>query len=117
MKPLLELSARLQQQTLIRLTEYRLEGSGWPSNADISFRFVVQPIGLDLDSSPRDQWIDCPSSSKLNFSTTGILQLFVNNVFVGMSNGINPVPVPRTNIQANFNTGYGVARVRYDILA
>ena len=102
---------------LLKLTEYRLEGSGWPSNADISFRFVAEPIGPDLDSSPRDQWINCPSSSELNFSGTGSLHLYVNGSFSGTSAGtITDMLTPKTNLQGNFNTGYGVARARYDIL-
>ncbi len=100
---------------LIKLTKYRLEGSGWPSGADISFRFVTQPIGPDLDSTPVDQWINCPSSSKYTFSTSGVLQLFVDGSFVEVGDGVNPSPTPRTNIQTSFNTGYGVARVKYNI--
>lgn len=100
---------------LIKLTKYRLEGSGWPSGADISFRFVNQPIGPDLDATPVDQWINCPSSSKFTFVTSGSLKLYVDGVDVGTGAGLNPSPTPRTNLQANFNTTYGVARVKYNI--
>ncbi|NEZ55304.1 hypothetical protein [Adonisia turfae] len=101
---------------LIKLLRYKLEGGNWPNNATISFRFVVQPIGPNLASTPVNQWINCPSSSQLTFSGSGSLQLFVNGAFSGMAGGINPSPTPRINLQANFNTRLGIARVRYSIL-
>lgn len=101
---------------LIKLTQYRLEGTGWPSNADISFRLMGQPIGPDLPSAPVNTWNNCPSSSKLNFSNAGILQIFVDGQPRGTYGAINPVPVPRYNRQADFNTIYGIARVKYNVL-
>ena len=102
---------------LLKLTQYRLEGSGWPNNAAISFRFIVQPIGPNLASNPCNNWNNCPSGSKLNFSANGILQLFVDGIYRGSCpTGISPSPTPRTNLQGDFNTGFGIARVKYNIL-
>ncbi|MEM6251525.1 MAG: hypothetical protein AAF821_01270 [Cyanobacteria bacterium P01_D01_bin.156] len=100
---------------LIKLKEYKLNGGGWPNNAAISFRFVSTPIGPNLASSPVASWNACPGSSQLNFSISGYLILFVNGSIAGIASGF-VTPTPKTNVQANINTGYGVAQVKYDVL-
>jgi len=101
---------------LFKLTQYRLEGGSWPSNADISFRLVGQPIGPNLASNPCNQWNNCPGSSSLNFNGTVILQIYVDGIFRGVACGVNDTPTPRTNLQGNFNTGFGIARAKFNVL-
>ncbi len=102
---------------LIKLKQYELNGGGWPNGANISFRFVNQPIGPNLASSPVNQWVNCPGNSQLNFVLTGFLCIYVNGAHRGTAAGfVGPAPTPRQNLQAAFNTIYGIADLKYEVL-
>jgi hypothetical protein len=102
---------------LLKLTQYKLEGSSWPSNGDVSFRFMGTSVGPDLGCTPTSQWNNCPGSSKLTINSPGLLQIYVDGVLKGTAaSTINTVPAPRYNNQRDFNTMYGIARVKFNVI-
>lgn len=99
----------------IKLVRVKLEGA-WPNNSQPDVRFVSAPIAGPIQVPQINVWENYSPSNNFSFNAVGFLRLYLNGMFLGSCSSSLSPNIPRTNAEATIPTGYGLARVIFNVV-